>query len=251
MSDPAFNSRWLCISASDSQCLKLLPCFPANQKHCTSQYESRCTLFAVNRYEDALEERRQSNKLAGPSSSFTATSSDKPLAGAVSSAVEAATAAAAEQADLTVPAMARRGAEFALAAICQRLGSQLFTLCPILWELMAGAISAYTTSQAAAAAAAGAGGGGGVGMVKEEPGASAGVIVKQEVKQEIKEEPGGVAGAAAAEAEPQAVVNALQIVKAVVPCLHVQLLPQGLLLLPGVTACLAHSNGAVRLAAAR
>jgi hypothetical protein len=200
-------------------------------------------------YEDALEERRQSHKLAGPSSSFSATSSDKPLAGAVDSAVEAATAAAAEQAELTVPAMARRGAEYALAAICQRLGAQLFALCPILWELMAGAISVFAASQASAAAGQAVGG---AGMVKEEPGAYGGVGVKQEIKQEVKQEavqqPGG---AAPGEAEAQAVVNALQIVKVVVPCLHGQLLPQGLSLLPGITACLTHSNGAVRLAAAR
>lgn len=51
--------------------------------------------------------------------------------------------------------------------------------------------------------------------------------------------------------DPQALIHAIQVVKAVVPALHDALLPRGLQLLPALCSCLKHGNAAVRLAAAR
>jgi hypothetical protein len=60
---------------------------------------------------------------------------------------------------------------------------------------------------------------------------------------------GGAGPAPAGDA--QAVINALQLLKVLTPCLHPQLLLQALQLLPVMVGCCRHANAGVRLAAAR
>jgi TATA-binding protein-associated factor len=189
---------------------------------------------------DAMAERRDSHSRAGPSTHGApgtpqpppkrgrpASKSPTPPQGA---RAEGAAVPRQQQqqsaAAQAAAAVARRGAEFALAAIGSRFGPHLFALLPALWESMAAPLGADPAPPAPEGAS---------GMPPAAAAAHA-----------------AAAAAAAAAADPQAAIDALQIIKVVLPNAHPSLLPQSLdALLPAVSACCTHPHGAVREAAAR
>ena len=167
-----------------------------------------------------------------------------PAPSAVAAAAEAAAAAAAAATDTaggaatqTAATLARRGAELAFAALAGRFGVHLFALLPALWEAIAVPLGAGgEPAPGSTPTTAGAGGGGD---------AEAPVVADAEAAV-------AAAAAALAPAEPQAVIDALQLVKCVLPHASAALLAAALRpLLPPLAAAATHAHPAVRAAAAR
>lgn len=164
------------------------------------------TTYTIRDDEDeaALEARRQSHNQAATSGASLADG-----AGAV----------------LLPQAVARLGAERALAALCRRFGSALFEGLPPLWDLMTSVLLA-----------------GGGGFSSSSVMGNGGVSKDAQGTTAPPQPPGG---------DPQAIVHALQVLKVAGPCLHPELLQQALQVLPSLVGCCSHANAAVRLAAAR
>jgi hypothetical protein len=189
---------------------------------------------------DPLSERRATHAAASPSAATGAAPpagrgaasgrSPTPGKGVKAAAAAASAAAAAAAAGPTAAGLARQGAELSLAALAVRFGPQLFALLPALWEAMAVPLGAKAAAPSAGAAEAAPG----MGTAGEQAGSSGG------------------GGAAALGGDPQAIVDALQVVKVTLPHVAPALLPPSLsALLPPLAAACTHAHGAVRAAAAR
>lgn len=109
----------------------------------------------------------------------------------------------------------RRGAEFALKSLCSKFGGSLFEKLSKLWDCLTEALCLPVTN----------------GTLGTQSWRGMGTIEQT--------------------ADPQALINNLQVIRSITPVLDKGLESKLMLLLPSIFGCVRHSHAAVRLAAAR
>lgn len=111
--------------------------------------------------------------------------------------------------------ISRRGSEFVLRCLCEKLGDALFEKLPKLWD--------YLTE----------------------------ILLPTTVENVTAEDEQKIMHTIESVKDPQTLINNIQVVRSIAPMLNAMLKPRLLTLLPCIFRCIRHSHVAVRLAASR